>query len=176
MGEPIIDDVVSEQFVAPETGRPLTSGIRSLVISPSLEGREADLVRGLKVPGRIAVVSDENTHAVLGSRVATALGDVDEIVLDHPKADEDRAANLAHKARHADLLVAVGSGTLNDLCKYVTHKTGRSCAVFATAPSMDGYVTSTVSIARDGFKYSLPAHSPRGVFFDLSVAAAAPHG
>ena len=46
--------------------------------------------------------------------------------------------------------------------------------MFATAPSMDGYVTTTVSITRDGFKLSLPAHAPAGVFFDLGVLAAAP--
>jgi glycerol-1-phosphate dehydrogenase [NAD(P)+] len=39
---------------------------------------------------------------------------------------------------------------------------------------MDGYVTSTVSITRDGFKLSLPAHSPSGVFLDLGVLASAP--
>ena len=39
---------------------------------------------------------------------------------------------------------------------------------------MDGYVTTTVSITRDGFKLSLPAHAPAGVFFDLGVLAAAP--
>ena len=95
-------------------------------------------------------------------------------MLDHPKADEANADLLQERARHADALIAVGSGTINDLCKYVTHRTGRRCAVFATAPSMDGYVTTTVSITRDGFKLSLPAHAPTGVFFDLAVLAAAP--
>jgi glycerol-1-phosphate dehydrogenase [NAD(P)+] len=39
---------------------------------------------------------------------------------------------------------------------------------------MDGYVTTTVSITRDQFKASLPAHAPRGVFFDLEVLRHAP--
>lgn len=171
---PIIDDVVAGRYEVPELGRPLETDIRRLVVADSLEGAERDLVTGLDLGSRIAVVGDENTWPALGARVAKALGEVEEIVLSRPKADERTAELLEGRARHADALVAVGSGTLNDLCKYVTHRTGRRCAVFATAPSMDGYVTTTVSITREGFKLSLPAQAPTGVFFDLKVLAAAP--
>ncbi len=172
--EPIIDDVVAGRYMAPELGRPLRSTIRSLVIAPTLDGREEELVAGLGLGRSIAVVADETTQEVLGRRLARALGDAPSIVLDHPKADEATAAALEERSRHVEALIAVGSGTINDLCKYVAHRTGRSCAVFGTAPSMDGYVTSTVSITREGFKLSLPAQSPKGVFLDLGVLAAAP--
>jgi glycerol-1-phosphate dehydrogenase [NAD(P)+] len=171
---PIIEDVVAGRFHSPELGRPLSTTIRRIAVASSLEGAERELVAELGLGRRLAVVSDENTHPVLGARVAQALGDVEEIVLDHPKADEANADRLQERARHADALIAVGSGTINDLCKYVAHRTGRQSATFATAPSMDGYVTTTVSITRDGFKLSLPAQAPSGVFFDLSVLAAAP--
>ena len=171
---PIIDDVVAGRYPAPELGGPLRTTIRKIAVADSLTGVEAELVAGLDLGARLALVGDENTWPVLGARVAAALPGAQAILLDHPKADEAHADLLQERARHADALVAVGSGTLNDLCKYVTHRTGRRCAVFATAPSMDGYVTSTVSITRDGFKLSLPAHAPLGVFFDLGVLAGAP--
>lgn len=171
---PIIDDVVAQRYHAPELGGPLRPPLRRIAVADSLEGAEAELVAGLELGSRLAVVGDENTWPVLGARVAAALPGAEAIVLDHPKADEANADRLQERARHVDGLVAVGSGTINDLCKYVTHRTGRRSAVFATAASMDGYVTTTVSITRGGFKLSLPAHSPAGVFFDLSVLAAAP--
>lgn len=171
---PIIDDVVAGRFTAPELGRPLETTVRRIAVADSLEGAEHELVAGLELGRSLAVVGDESTWPVLGARVARALGDVQEVVLERPKADERTAELLEARTRHADALIAVGSGTLNDLCKHVTHRTGRRCAVFATAPSMDGYVTTTVSITREGFKLSLPAHAPAGVFFDLSVLAAAP--
>lgn len=171
---PIIDEVIAGRYMAPELGRPLQPTIRRLVIAPTLDGFEQELVRSLSLGARLAVVSDENTHAILGARVAKALGEVDEIVLDHPKADEANADRLQERSRHADALIAVGSGTVNDLCKYVAFRTGRQSVVFGTAPSMDGYVTSTVSITRDGFKLSLPAQSPAGVFIDVGIMAAAP--
>jgi glycerol-1-phosphate dehydrogenase [NAD(P)+] len=171
---PIIQDVVTGRYPAPELGRPLQTTIRKVVVADSLDGAEAELVAELDLGPRVAVVGDESTWPVLGARVAAALPGAEAIVLDHPKANEANADLLQERARHADALIAVGSGTLNDLCKYVTHRTDRRCAVFATAASMDGYVTTTVSITRDGFKLSLPAHAPAGVFFDLSVLAAAP--
>jgi glycerol-1-phosphate dehydrogenase [NAD(P)+] len=170
----LIEDVVGGRYLARETGRPLVSGIRRIAIEPTLEGWEGELVGGLELGNRLAVVADENTARALGERVHHALPGSDLVLLKRPKADEATADMLQQRTWHADALVAVGSGTINDLCKYVTHRTRRPCAVFATAPSMDGYVTSTVSITRDGFKLSLPAQAPVGVFFDLGVMASAP--
>lgn len=170
----IIDDVLAGRLVAPETGRPLASTIRRLVIRPSLDGDEGALIDDLGLGARPAVIADETTAEVMGRRVAHAIPGAELIALEQPKADEEHADLLEERARGADGLIAVGSGTINDLCKYVSHRTGRSCAVFATAPSMDGYVSSTVSITRDGFKLSLPAQAPAGVFFDLGVLARAP--
>jgi glycerol-1-phosphate dehydrogenase [NAD(P)+] len=50
----------------------------------------------------------------------------------------------------------------------------RPYAVFGTAPSMNGYASVSASIAIGGFKQSLPARAPAGVFLDLTVLAHAP--
>ena len=170
----IIEDVLAGKVTVRETGRRLEPTVKAVAIESSLAGAEEALLRPLRLGERLAVVADENTLEVAGRRIAEALGNVETIVLEHPKADTRNADLLEERSRHADALIAVGSGTINDLCKHVTHRTGRRCAVFATAPSMDGYVSTTVSITRDGFKTSLPAHAPEGVFFDLGVLAAAP--
>lgn len=96
-------------------------------------------------------------------------------MIEKPKADQATVDQLVEQTRHADALVAVGAGTLNDLVKYVSHLRQLPYAVFATAPSMNGYVTATASISRGGEKLSLPATPPKGAFFDLSVLANAPH-
>ena len=170
----IIEAVVAGRYYAPELGGPLPSPIRRLALERSLAGQERQLVESVDLGRKLAVVADETTFEVLGRRVHEALPGADLVVLDHPKADEQHAEQLQARVAGADGLIAVGSGTINDLCKYVTHRTQRNCAVFATAPSMDGYVTTTVSITRDQFKASLPAHAPRGVFFDLEVLRHAP--
>jgi glycerol-1-phosphate dehydrogenase [NAD(P)+] len=70
--------------------------------------------------------------------------------------------------------VAVGSGTINDLCKYAAAQDGKPYAVFATAPSMNGYTSQNAAITVNGHKKSLPAAGPAGVFMDLAVLSAAP--
>lgn len=174
-GDRLIAEFVAGRFVNPDTGRPIPSPVRRVEIAPTLDGAEAELVASVGLGGKLAVVCDANTEAALGDRVARALRGAEKVVLDHPKADEATLALLAERTRGADALIAVGSGTLNDLCKHVGFKDGRPCAVFATAASMNGYVTNTASITdANGFKLSLPSQAPRGVFCDLAVLAAAP--
>jgi len=174
----LIDDIVQGRFVDPDSGKRLSVPFRNIVIARTLEGREADLVSDLELGRRLAVVSDVATHAALGQRVERALEsrfEVESIVLEHPHADEAWLETLTERTRQADALIAVGSGTLNDLCKLVTHRTGRPYAVFGTAASMNGYTSTTSSITlRSGLKTSLPAQAARGVFIDLEVSAAAP--
>lgn len=151
---------------------------RAVVIAPDLSGREAALVRDLGLGGRLLVVSDPTTWRVLGERVVVALGGiavVDELVLEEkPHADLVTAERIQTRAAGCDALVAVGSGTINDLCKYVAHHAGKPCVVFATAPSMNGYTSANAAITTHGHKQSLPATPPLGVFMDLAVLSAAP--
>ena len=74
----------------------------------------------------------------------------------------------------ADALVAVGSGTINDLCKFAAAKDGKPYVVFATAPSMNGYTSMNAAITVHGHKKTLPAATPLAVFMDLTILAAAP--
>ena len=148
-------------------------------LDDTLDGQEADLIGPLNLGKRLAVVSDVNTVEAMGRRVARALraiATVDEIVLpERISCDEETIALVQERTRNADGLVAVGSGSLSDTCKYATFKDGRRYATFATAGSMNGYAASTASVTlRNGYKTSLPAHAPRGIFFDLKVSADAP--
>jgi glycerol-1-phosphate dehydrogenase [NAD(P)+] len=174
----LIDDVVDGKWVNPETGLRATVPYEKIVIRESLAGAEADLVAGLKLGDRHTVVVDANTWDAMGSRVAKALGTlgpVDVITLDSPHADIKTAADLQEKLSGSEAVIAVGSGTINDLCKFVTGNTGRRYAVFATAASMNGYTSTTASMTlENGLKVSLPSHAPSGFFVDLSVSAAAP--
>jgi glycerol-1-phosphate dehydrogenase [NAD(P)+] len=151
---------------------------RAVVIADTLAGSEAELVRELGFDRRLAVVSDRTTHAVLGERVEASLRgafDVQSIVLSaNPVADEATAEVVRVAARSVDALIAVGSGTINDLTKYAGALEGKPYAVFATAPSMNGYTSLTASITRRGHKLTLPAQAPTGAFFDLGIFAAAP--
>lgn len=174
----LIDEMVAGHWVNPETGVRLTVPYDSIVFEENLEGRAVDLVRPLNLGSTFAVVADAATFEALGRRVAQELASawpVQTVILDHPHADMDGVEDLKARLAGVQGVVAVGSGTINDLCKYVTFLDGRRYCVFGTAGSMNGYTSTTASITLpSGLKVSLPAHAPRGFFVDLAVNARAP--
>lgn len=166
--------LLAGQYPDPETGELLAAESRAVVIEHSLAGMERDLIAALGAGPRIALVSDQNTHAVLGARVEHALEPRQSIILDQPHADDVTVEKLLAALQPVDLVIAVGTGTLNDLTKMVAHRRGVPQAVFATAPSMNGYTSLSASITHQGMKTSFRTRTPIGVYFDLKVLAAAP--
>ena len=169
-----ISDVLADKLKLIDHGEPFACPIQDLVIDASLDGQERDLLGKIGLGRSLSIVCDANTYDVLGARIARALSSADVIISDAKAADEDAVEALMAKARHVSTLIAVGSGTINDIVKLASHRRGTAYAVFATAPSMNGYVTATASISRHGQKLSLPATPPIGAFFDLAILANAP--
>ena len=173
-----LQQLMRGEWIDPDGGRPVRVAVRAVAIERSLRGAEADLVASLGLGRRLAVVSDATTRMVLGERVERALaavGTVVPIVLEgQPHADAQTVETLRHACASVDALVAVGSGTINDLCKYAAATDGKPYVVFATAPSMNGYTSTNAAITVDGHKQSLAAVAPAGVFIDLEVLARAP--
>lgn len=170
--------LLAGEWPDPDGGPPIGVPVRSIVIEPSLAGREADCVAALALGRRLAVVSDPATRRVMGERVERALaaiGQVTPVVLgDAPHADAETVEAVRRACTAADALVAVGSGTINDLCKYAAARDGKPYAAFATAPSMNGYTSVNAAITVGGHKQTLVAAAPAGVFVDLQVLATAP--
>jgi glycerol-1-phosphate dehydrogenase [NAD(P)+] len=179
---PVADPIallLAGRYPDPETGELLGAAAKAVAIEPTLDGQEADLVAALDLGRRLAVISDANTFDVLGHRVERALASrfaVQRLVLDRDtRAEPPTIARVVERLdAGTDAIVAVGSGTLNDLCKMVALARGIPQVVFATAPSMNGYTSLSASIIDDGFRRSIRAATPVGVFFDLAIVAAAP--
>jgi glycerol-1-phosphate dehydrogenase [NAD(P)+] len=173
-----LDRLLRGEYPDPRTGKPLAVPIRSIVVEPSLAGREAELVSALGLGRTLAVVSDPQTEQALGARVKKALAAGAHLVPvalpSRPHPDQATAEAIRQAGQEADAFVAVGSGTINDLCKYAAARAGKPYVVFATAPSMNGYTSKNASITVGGLKRTLPAAVPQGVFMDLGVLAAAP--
>jgi glycerol-1-phosphate dehydrogenase [NAD(P)+] len=174
-----LDLLIAGRYPDPEGGGLLAAETRSLVIDETLDGAEVELVAGLGIGPRLVVISDPDTAAALGARVERALASrfrVQSVVLDRtPHADEDTLRRLMAQVEPGiDGVVAVGSGTINDLAKLVAHARGVPQAVFATAPSMNGYTSVSASILEGGVKRSVRTAISAGAFFDLRVLAAAP--
>ena len=88
--------------------------------------------------------------------------------------EETLGAAVMHFDYACDLIVGIGSGVVNDTAKLLARATDRTYLFMATAPSMDGFVSATSSMDRDGLKVSLPSRAASAVISDLDILRDAP--
>lgn len=128
----------------------------------------------------ILVVCDENTFKVAGKRVARVLEDKIYDVLIYKSEgflvpDETAIEEMENMLRsNTDLIVGVGSGVINDLCKYVSFKHDLPYFIVATATSMDGYASNGAALIIKNMKVTYSAHVPKVIIGDTSVLKDAP--
>jgi glycerol-1-phosphate dehydrogenase [NAD(P)+] len=127
------------------------------------------------------LVADGNTFPVLGKKVQAALQarglNVKSVVFGEPAVvpDEDFIFQVL---LHADTVertyLAVGSGTLTDITRIVSHRTRCKFISLPTAPSVDGFTSPSASLVVRRIKTTVMAQPPMAVFADLATLASAP--
>ena len=127
------------------------------------------------------VISDCNTYGAAGKRLLEILEETHipymSFVLNETELVPDErtlGSILMHFDQSCDLIIAVGSGTLNDICRFVSHRLGLPYFIVATAPSMDGFASATSSVIRDSIKVSLNTVCPTVIVADLDIMCQAP--
>ena len=129
----------------------------------------------------ILMVSDQNTYKVCGKEVADILGPKITTSIMFETGDASLIPNEdAIEAIHAkcmdgvDLILGVGSGVINDLCKIVSFERKLPYYIVATAPSMDGYASVGSALILKGMKVTLNAAPPKAILADTKVLKDAP--
>ena len=129
------------------------------------------------------IVCDENTYKAAGSRVCD--------ILDRSKtaytlymipsrggriapAEWEVGSVIMHYDPTCDLVLGVGSGVVNDICKVVGHAVGKKNAIVGTAPSMDGYASDSSSMEVNQVKVSIYDQAPSGILLDTEIMRMAP--
>ena len=95
----------------------------------------------------------------------------DSVLVPDEKAT-DRLKKLV--SDRTDLIVGIGSGVINDICKYVSYTCELPYYIVATAPSMDGYASNGVALILGGMKISPGARPPKAIIADTNVLKNAP--
>ncbi len=141
---------------------------------------EALEARGRRHP---MVVMDTNTEKAAGAQVRAVLKEAgipaSEFVFPAREGkmepDEWAVGALAMALDPScDVIVAVGSGVINDCCKVMAHACGLPSMVVCTAPSMDGYCSNSASMIRNRLKVSLYNACPEAIIADTDILATAP--
>ena len=76
--------------------------------------------------------------------------------------------------KETDLILTIGSGTMNDLSRVISTRCRIPYVIIGTAPSMDGYASATSAILVDQDKISVPLQPPYGIICDTNLMLTAP--
>jgi glycerol-1-phosphate dehydrogenase [NAD(P)+] len=130
---------------------------------------------------RFAMIVDANTYRAVGEAAETALCAQGWDVLTVMLEGEDIIADacyvfqamlaLDHTPR---TFIAVGSGTITDITRFISHRSGREFISLPTAPSVDGFTSVGAPMVIEMVKTTVNCHGPLAVFADLPVLCAAP--
>ena len=128
----------------------------------------------------ILLVADTNTYATCGPEVEKQIGDKlesvliyqrDGLLIPNEEAIEEMRAKLT---KETDLIVGIGSGVIQDLCKCVSFQEKLPYHIIATAPSMDGYASVGAAMIIGGMKVTYSAHVPEAIVADADILKDAP--
>ena len=160
-----------------ECGMTHTCAISHIIIGKGANGRLGGLLGDFK---KIILAADSNTYAVCGEEIEAQIGDKLQAKLIYQREgllipNEEAVAELgALITPETDLIVGVGSGVIQDICKYVSFIHKLPYDIVATAPSMDGYASVGAAMIMGGMKVTYSAHVPRAIIGDIDVLKDAP--
>ncbi len=170
-----VKDLLKGRYDCP-CGREHTSDVNAVEIGKNVLEKLPEICRD---HSNILLVADENTFPLCGERIKALLGDRisseqifgKEIVVPDERAIEKIEAAFTSKT---DLLLGIGSGVINDLCKHVSFKHGLRYVIVATAPSMDGYASVGAALILNGMKVTLNARVPYAIVAEGEILRTAP--
>lgn len=155
---------------------------KAVVLGEQTLGQVGSFFSDLFPGKRAIVVADATTFELAGKR---ALQELQAAGISTDKPYIYNEPDMHAEMRLVDVLkpilantdaiaVAVGSGTVNDLCKYTSSLFERPYMVVGTAASMDGYASFGASIEYNECKQTFSCPAPRGILIDMDVVCKAP--
>lgn len=127
------------------------------------------------------VIADRNTQEIAGKTILEKLSNegipTSSFVFDDSALSPDEYALgtlLMNFDPTCDLILGVGSGTINDVSRFFSYQLGMPYFIVATAPSMDGYASSVAPLLKNNLKTTFECQVPKAIFADLEILAEAP--
>ena len=176
-----INDMAKVEFEC-SCGRKHFLDIDKIVMGQGVISRLPEILSDY-VKEKIYILYDQNTYRAAGRKVTEVLEDADFQVKctvldsgDQILIPDEKAVGKMFMELEAGtgMIVAVGSGTLNDMAKYMSSRTKIPYTIVCTAPSMDGYASSGAPLMNGGRKISYTATLAYAIVGDTDVMKEAP--
>lgn len=127
-----------------------------------------------------ALICDSNTYEAAGKKIERdykgtldliILGIKDEILMPEEPSIGEIFLKVSDKT---ELLIACGSGVINDITRFAAYKLKKTFISIATACSMDGYASTISPLVLNNLKRSYPALPPKVILADTDILVNAP--
>ena len=176
----IIKKTNNDKNTCPNCGKVHKTSVKEVVSEPGAVEKISEFIK-LFNSSKPFILADSNTYKAAGERVSRILNNdgisYSEYVFGSGtvKPDEKSVGSvMMHYDSDCDLIIAVGSGVINDTGKILSKLTKNPYIIVATAPSMDGYASATSSMDVDGLKVSLSSRCPDVIIGDTDILKNAP--
>lgn len=177
-----IEAALGQSFTC-SCGRVHKSQLEEFILEKNAAKKLAQLLRDHNY-ARVLVVADRHTMAAAGEAALSALAEASDLQIETVIFEDedlvpdelalDRLRSATREMPAVDCYLALGSGTINDLTRYVSYEAEKPFMVFATAPSMDGYASGVSPLILNQMKQTFNAQSPFAIVADPEILAAAP--
>lgn len=150
--------------------------IEKILISSTLQ-HELNLDLEAFEDDQVLIVTDEPVSVVYAP-ILSSLRRFQQLIFkrSEPLVPDETAVGEILLAVTSDtaLILAFGSGSINDLCRYVSYRLKLPYWVVMSAPSMDGYASTASPIITRGFKHTFYCHIAKRLYSDPAVLKNAP--
>lgn len=166
-----------------ECGKQHTVPTETCVYADNAYSNIAEIAEKITPGKRYLLVADQRTFEVAGKKVKDLLQKqpvelATYIIADQgeesPATDDKTKDTILETAPEADLYIAVGSGVVNDLVKWVSFLRQKPYIAIPTAASMNGYASANVAASIDGLKVLFHADACKAAFVEPDVLYHAP--
>lgn len=176
---PKLADYLGKPFKC-SCGRTHSTGLEGCTVGAGVLTSLVDYVEkyGFK---KVYVACDEITYGIAGEKVMNILHDANIDAKAHVFTggrfipnEESLGKLMINAPRDLDLVVAVGTGSINDMCRFFSYQMNVPYAIVATAAPMDGFASSGAALMVDNIKQTIPAQTPLFIIGDIDILCGAP--
>lgn len=176
---PKLADYLGKPFKC-SCGRTHSTGLEGCTVGAGVLTSLVDYVEkyGFK---KVYVACDEITYGIAGEKVMNILHDANINAKAHVFTggrfipnEESLGKLMIDAPRDLDLVVAVGTGSINDMCRFFSYQMNVPYAIVATAAPMDGFASSGAALMVDNIKQTIPAQTPLFIIGDTDILCGAP--
>lgn len=177
--EPQALDCYLNQPLECSCGRTHYADIKAVCIEAGALNKLPDYVRqfGYSFP---FIVCDAITYRIAGKHCEELLEQAGIRCtchsISHMGFDEATLGELViHIPAEADVVIAVGTGSITDMIRYMTYKLHLPCFTVATGAPMDGFAASIGIMNVNNLKATMPAHNTEVIIGDTDILCGAPY-